>query len=111
MQPPLAYKLLLVALVSIFALPAPPADSNRPQILNIAYVKFKSTDLPKAKDFYGTLLGLSSHGSSCTGVPQPCFVVNDQQHIELVSATLATPGPYLVEIGFAVNNSITWRPS
>ena len=104
MQPPLAYKLLLAALISIFALPAPPAESNRPQILSIAYVKFKSTDLPKAKDFYGTLLGLPSQGSSCTGVPQPCFVVNDRQHIELVSATLGTPGPYLVEIGFAVNS-------
>ena len=104
MQPPLAYKLLLAALISIFVLPSPPADSNRPQILNIAYVKFKSTDLPKAKDFYGTLLGLPSQGSSCTGVPQPCFVVNDRQHIELVSATLGTPGPYLVEIGFTVNN-------
>ena len=104
MQPPLAYKLLLAALVSIFVLPSPPAESNRPQILNIAYVRFKSTDLPKAKEFYGTLLGLPNHGNSCTGVPQPCFVVNDQQHIELVSAAPGTPGPYLVEIGFAVNN-------
>ncbi len=98
-------KLLLAAFLSLLAFPSLQADSStRPQIFGIAYVKFKTTNLEKAQEFYGTLLGLPNHGSSCTGVPQPCFVVNDQHHIELVSVTTGAPGPYLVEIAFAVNN-------
>ena len=97
--------LLLATLISILAIPSTAADSPAgTKIYGIAYVKFKSTDLEKSKAFYGTIVGLSSQGSGCSGVAALCFAVNDQQHIELVPAAPGTTGPYLVEIGFNVSD-------
>jgi len=98
-------RFLLAALIPAIALPCHAAPApERPEIFGIAYVKFKTTNVEKARQFYGTIVGLQTQGGSCAGVPGPCFAVNDQQHIELVPTNPGTTGPYLVEIAFSVNN-------
>jgi catechol 2,3-dioxygenase-like lactoylglutathione lyase family enzyme len=98
------HKLFLSALILLTSIPCFAAGSPRPQILGIAYVKFKSTNLAKSSDFYTNIVGLQPDGPACSGVPAPCFSVNGQQHIELVSTDPGIAGPYLVEIAFAVSN-------
>ena len=60
------------------------ADAGRPKIYGIAYVKVKVTDVEKSKAFYGEVLGLQPGGDSCKGVANPCFSINDSQHVELL---------------------------
>src|SRR6516164_2591672 len=78
--------------------------AGRPKIYGIAYVKVKVTDLEKAKAFYGGVLGMASSGSSCKGVADPCFVVNQYQHVELVRTGAGDRGSYLAEIGLTTSD-------
>jgi catechol 2,3-dioxygenase-like lactoylglutathione lyase family enzyme len=80
------------------------ADAGRPKIYGIAYVKVKVTDVEKSKAFYGEVLGLQPGGDSCKGVANPCFSINDSQHVELLKTDGADKGPFLPEIGLATNS-------
>jgi catechol 2,3-dioxygenase-like lactoylglutathione lyase family enzyme len=83
------------------------ASDARPKILGIAYVKFKTTDLEKAKGFYGGELGLNN-GNIGDG-KQDTFIVNQDQRVELVKTAPGTGGSYLVEIGLATDNLAKMR--
>lgn len=78
--------------------------AGRPKIYGIAYVKVKVTDVEKSKAFYGGVLGLQSDGDSCKGVANPCFSINESQHVELVRTDAGDKGPFLPEIGLATNS-------
>jgi catechol 2,3-dioxygenase-like lactoylglutathione lyase family enzyme len=73
----------------------------RPPITGIAHVRIYSTDLYKSREFYTRVLGLAPGTAGCTGVPLPCFTVNDHQQIELVQVTSAVPENLLAEVAFA----------
>ena len=79
-------------------------DAGRPKIYGIAYVKVKVTDVEKSKAFYGGVLGLRAGGDSCKGVADPCFSINESQHVELVKTNVGDKGPFLPEIGLATNS-------
>jgi len=77
---------------------------QRPKIYGLAYVRIKSSDFQKASETYAKILGLSTSGDGCTGVQDPCFVVNRHQHIELTHADPGTPGSWLDEVAFRTDD-------
>jgi catechol 2,3-dioxygenase-like lactoylglutathione lyase family enzyme len=102
--------LIGVAAVAIVAAGWAADTVTRPKILGIAYVKFKVTNLEKAKAFYGGELGLGSGGAiSDEKVTNPVFVVNQYQHVELEKTAPNTGGSYLVEIGLATDGLAKMR--
>lgn len=80
---------------------------QRPKIYGVAFVRIKSSDFQKASETYSTILGLGTGTSSgtngCSNVKNPCFVVNANQHIELVPGHTGDPGSWLDEIGFSTS--------
>ena len=97
--------LILVAVALVVGACWAAGDSPRPKVLGIAYVTFKATDLEKAKDFYGGELGLPSASPKYGNKVQASYTVNQDQHIELAKTAPGTGGSYLVEIGFATDES------
>jgi catechol 2,3-dioxygenase-like lactoylglutathione lyase family enzyme len=83
--------------------------AGRPKIYGIAYVRFKVTDLEKAKAFYGSELGLASGGVRNGNFVQASFVVNQDQRVELAKTEPGTGGSYLVEIGLATDDLMKMR--
>ena len=69
---------------------------QRPKIYGVAFVRLKSFDFSKASETYSKILGLgtgTSKGTNgCTNVKNPCFVVNEHQHVELLPAHAGDPG-------------------
>lgn len=101
-------RLILSALAFLAALAiALHASESRPKILGIAYVKFKTTDLEKAKGFYGGELGLANANTGDGN--QDTFLVNQDQRVDLVKTAPGTGGSYLVEIGLATDNLAKMR--
>jgi len=80
------------------------AQSGRPKIVGIAYVKVKVTDIAKARAFYGGILGLSEGAESCKGVANPCLSVNGSQHVELVRTAGTDKSSFLAEIGLETSS-------
>jgi len=94
----------------IFFLPfsAPPLtaqnDVARPRITGIAYVRLYAADLPKAREFYRTILGLGGDTSDCLGAGASCFSVNGHQSIGLAQIAAGTPDNLLAEVAFATTD-------
>ncbi len=62
---------------------APPA---RPPILGVAHIALKTSDLSKAREFYGHVLGLPeifTLPNARSGVLMACFKINDHQYVEI----------------------------
>jgi catechol 2,3-dioxygenase-like lactoylglutathione lyase family enzyme len=103
-------QIVLVLIALFLVIPCRAQESSgRPEILGIAYVKLKVTDLDKAQAFYGGALGLASMDVSCRGFADACFLINPKQHIELVITPSGTQGSYLAEIGFATDDVAKMR--
>jgi catechol 2,3-dioxygenase-like lactoylglutathione lyase family enzyme len=83
--------------------------AGRPKILGIAYVTFKTTDLEKAKAFYGGKLGLASGKVRNGNFVQASYAVNQDQQVELAKTAPGTGGSYLVEIGLATDDLMKMR--
>jgi len=83
--------------------------AGRPRVLGIAYVKFKVTDLEKAKGFYGGVLGLESGKVKNGNAVQASFVVNANQRVELAKTAAGAGGSYLEEIGLATDDLMKMR--
>ena len=81
---------------------------QRPKIYGVAFVRLKSSDFSKASETYSKILGLpagtSKGKNGCTNVENPCFVVNESQHVELVPAHAGDPGSWLEEIAFSTSS-------
>ncbi len=84
-------------------------QAGRPKIYGSAYVKFKVTDMEKAKAFYGSDLELGAGGARNADSEHPSFVVNQYQRVELENTELGTKGSYLAEIGFATDDLMKMR--
>jgi catechol 2,3-dioxygenase-like lactoylglutathione lyase family enzyme len=102
---------LTAALLTMEVCCWPGGTPERPKVLGIAYVEFKSTDLEKAKAFYGRELGLvdierhhPQGGKGSADVIEASFVVNEDQRVELTKVAVGTEGSYLVEIGLATED-------
>jgi catechol 2,3-dioxygenase-like lactoylglutathione lyase family enzyme len=104
-------KLLIgVATLAIVAAGWAADTVTRPKVLGIAYVKFKVTDLEKAKAFYGGELGLGSGGAVNGGkASNPVFVVNQYQRVELEKTAPDTGRSFLAEIGLATDDLAKMR--
>ena len=83
-------------------------SSGRAKVLGIAYVKFKTSDLEKAKAFYSEL-GLPSGAVSNGNFVQASFVVNHYQRVDLGTTAPGTSGSYLSEIGLATDDLMKMR--
>jgi catechol 2,3-dioxygenase-like lactoylglutathione lyase family enzyme len=70
--------------------------------MSIAFVRFKATDFEKSKAFYASVLGFGHGKAGCKGVRNPCFVINQYQHVELIKAQAGDSGSFVDEIGFTV---------
>jgi catechol 2,3-dioxygenase-like lactoylglutathione lyase family enzyme len=83
----------------------------RPPITGIAHVRIYSTDLHKSLDFYSRTLGMTPGKARCTGMVNPCVIVNNHQQIlwsAVVSAS-APPTNLLAEIAFATPDVVRMR--
>jgi catechol 2,3-dioxygenase-like lactoylglutathione lyase family enzyme len=100
-----------VLVVMIVAGPGIPAQEQmgRPKIYGFAHVKFKVTDMEKAKAFYGDALEMRAGGVTNANSVYPSFVVNQYQRVELEKTEPGTKGSYLVEIGFATDDLMKMR--
>ena len=70
--PPLSpLRTLCPWVISFLAFSAPPLtaqnDVARPKITGVAYVRLYAADLPKAREFYRTILGIGGDTSDCLG--------------------------------------------
>ena len=72
----------------------------RPPITGIAKVSLTTTDAEAARRFYTGVLGLRT-GGGCSGGNDGCYLVNDQQRIEIFSAPGTRPWDPLGELAFA----------
>jgi len=79
-------------------------DVPRPKITGIAYVRLYAADLPRARAFYRTILGLGGDTSDCLGAGASCFSVNGHQSIGLAQITGGTPDNLLGEVAFATSD-------
>lgn len=79
-------------------------QTDRPKIYSIAFVRFKTVDLAKAREFYSRILGFQEGLESCRGLSEPCFAVNPYQYVALTQAGASTRGSFLEEIGFNVSD-------
>ena len=77
--------------------------AGRPKVLGIAYVKFKVTDVGKAKAFYESI-GLPSVAAKNGNGVEASFAVNGYQRVDLAKTAPGTTGSYLVEIGLATDD-------
>jgi len=77
---------LLLPLSLLVTLWPPQAAPPRPPVLGLAHVALRTSDLAKARQFYGTLLGFAETASPAPDVA--VFRVNDRQRI-IVTAGLA----------------------
>jgi catechol 2,3-dioxygenase-like lactoylglutathione lyase family enzyme len=99
-------RIILVTVGLILAMVVHAADSvGRPKIYGIAFVQVKVTDVSKAENFYGEVLGLQKGGAACNGVALPCYSINAAQHVELLKTDAGDKGPFLPEIGLATNSA------
>lgn len=101
---------LVVAASALLLVSGLAADDGpqRPKIYGVAFVRLKSSDFSKASETYSKILGLGAGTSKgkngCTNVKNPCFVVNESQHVELVPAHAGDPGSWLEEIAFSTSS-------
>ncbi len=82
-------------------------NAERPKVLGIAYVTFKTTDLEKAKAFYEAM-GLPSVAAKNGNGVQASFAVNPYQRVNLVNEA-GSGGSFLVEVGLATNDVAKMR--
>ena len=96
---------LVLALTATFiSFPLAAQDQpTRPPITGIAHVRIYSTDRHKSLDFYSRILGMTPGKARCTGMVNPCVIVNDHQQSQLseVASASAPPTNLLAEIAFA----------
>lgn len=84
--------------------PAPPA---RPLIIGIAHIAFQVSDMAKARDFYGGLLGYEEPfqlRNSDGSLALTYFKVNDRQYIEIFPGLPPDQDDRLKHIAFETNN-------
>ena len=80
------------------------ADSARPRIYGIAFVRFKAVDLAKSRDFYSKVLGLKPGADGCKGLAEPCFAVNPRQYVQIIETSATDKGSFLDEVGYSVSD-------
>src|SRR5947199_3585096 len=97
----LCFSLAFCALTTLAAARTAQDQIARPKITGIAYVRVYVADLPAAREFYHTALGLSGDTLNCIGAGASCFSVNGSQSIGLAQVTGGTPDNLVAEIAFA----------
>ncbi len=97
----------LIAIVILFLLTFSLAATERPPIVGIAHIAFQVSDLAKAKQFYGDLLGyedgfrlFKEDGSTLLVY----FKVNDRQYIEIIPGLPPDQSERLSHIAFETPN-------
>ncbi len=80
------------------------SQPERPKIYGIAFVRFKSVDMQKSRDFYSKILGLASGSDGCRGATKTCFVVDPFQYIELSQTASRDSGSFLDQVGYTVSD-------
>ena len=85
-----------------------PANANdqpiRPKITGIAHVRLYSTNLDHSQQFYGKILGLAAVTAGCPKIAQSCFVINDQQQVEITAAATPPHPNFLAEVAFSTDD-------
>lgn len=98
------HRMLLPMMFLLAASTVSGADTGRPKISGISFVRFKSTDLDKAAGFYSKILGLRSESTECRGIAARCYGVNESQWIELTEGKAGAVGSFLDTIGLWVGD-------
>jgi catechol 2,3-dioxygenase-like lactoylglutathione lyase family enzyme len=80
------------------------AETPRPKISGISYVRLKASDFQKSSETYSKILGLSSGTNGCIDDKNPCYTINASQHVELIPANLGDPGSWLDQVAFETAN-------
>jgi catechol 2,3-dioxygenase-like lactoylglutathione lyase family enzyme len=81
----------------------------RPKITGIAHVRIYSTNLDNSRQFYGKIVGLAPASAHCPAPAQSCFVINDQQQVEIMPATMPPNSNFLAEVAFRTDDVAEMR--
>jgi len=88
----------VVAIVPLLVQAAPP----RPPVLGVAHVRLLASDLAKARQFYGGVLGLPEVPQSAGSVA--IFRVNDRQHVIVRTPLPADRDDRFVDVAFETSD-------
>jgi catechol 2,3-dioxygenase-like lactoylglutathione lyase family enzyme len=78
---------------------------KRPRITRIDHIRLYVTDVGKATEFYGKILGRpTTTAYGCRTTSLPCFPVNNEQQIELQPVALLAPNNWIAEVAYATDN-------
>lgn len=80
---------------------APPSTASRPQIAGIAHVAIQTSDLAKARAFYGDLLGFPEIGTRRPRVA--VFFVNDRQRLIVRDGLPPDRDERFIDVAFEAN--------
>ena len=100
--------MLMIGIAAGWASSRVEETAGRPKVLGIAYVKFKTSDLAKAKAFY-VQLGLPSTAAKNGNTVQASFAVNSYQRVDLATTAPGTNGSFLSEVGLATDYLLKMR--
>lgn len=93
------------------AAPAP-GTVTRPPILGVAHIALETSDLGKAREFYGHVLGLPEAFALDTSRPELrmlAFKVNDHQYIEIFPGRESPKADRLLHISFETTDVLRMR--
>ena len=96
---------LLAAIVLTFPIISL-TELQRPKILGIAYIKLATTQLSRARSFYGGELALLSHNLTNESA---LFVLNSYQFLYLVQTPRPFPAVHLLEVAWATDDLAAMR--
>lgn len=81
-------------------------EPTRPKIFGIAYVKLATSQLSRARSFYGGELALSSHNPTNESA---LFALNAYQFLYLVQTPRPLPAVHLLEVAWATDDLAAMR--
>ncbi|HET7697915.1 MAG TPA: VOC family protein [Vicinamibacterales bacterium] len=94
-------RLLLAVALGAALWQTPPAVPSRPRVFGIAQVSFQTSDLAKARAFYGGVLGFAEEPSGAPG--RAVFVVNARQRLIIADGLPPDRDERLLNIAFDVD--------
>jgi lactoylglutathione lyase len=90
-----------VVAVAVCAAISPPARAaERPPLVGVSHIAFHVSDVPKARAFYGGLLGYEEVAGKASPDGRVRFRINGRQYVEIVPGLVAGSDDRLDHVAF-----------
>ena len=91
---------MVVVAVCAAAAPPPALAAGRPPIVGVSHIAFHVSDMPKARAFYGGLLGYDEVAGKASPAGRVRFRINGRQYVEIVPGLVAGSDDRLDHVAF-----------